>query len=132
MAIEVQDIKSKPSARIKGLGIKLVGYNNEEFKQIPTSEIVILNENGKISNQYLDFSALNFKGVYNASNNTPSLSDSTGLNDDYYIVNVSGSQNLGSGILNMKSGDNLVYSNNKWNLIPMDNKLVYNNDIFTI
>lgn len=128
MAIQIEDIKNKPLVNLKATGVKLVAFNNQEFKQISTKSLVELNSNGKIPTQYLDFSDLKFLGVYDAENNIPSISDSVGNDNEYYIVNVSGTQDLGSGDLDMKTGDNLVYYGGKWNLIPQENYLLYNND----
>lgn len=131
MAIEIQDIKNKPFSPLKAADIKIVGYNNTEFKQISTKNLVELNSKGKIPTQYLDFTDLIFMGVYNAETNEPVITDSIGENNQYYIVNVAGSQNLGSGVLVMNTDDRLVYYNEKWNLVPTDSNLEYN-DIFDI
>lgn len=128
MAIEIQDIKNKPTAGLKEAEIRLVGFNNNEFKQISTRNLVELNSIGKIPTQYLDISGLKFMGLYDALENEPPLSDSVGNNDEYYIVNVSGSQDLGSGVLVMNPNDNLIYHDNKWNLVPNSAQLLYNND----
>lgn len=132
MAIQIEDIKNKPLVNLKAAGVKLVAFDNQEFKQISTKNLVELNSNGKIPTQYLDLTDLIFMGVYDAQNNVPILSDSVGEDNQYYIVNVPGNQNLGSGNLAMSSGDNLIYFNGKWNLIPSDENLIYNNDIFSI
>lgn len=131
MAIKIEDIKSKPLVPLKAQGVKLVAFNNQDFKQVSTKNLVELNSNGKIPSQYLDLTGLKFMGVYDASNNTPALSDSIGNNDEYYIVNVPGVQDFGSGDLTMDYGDNLIYYNNKWNLVKKSNDLIYN-DIFDI
>ena len=130
MAIQIEDIKNKPLENLKAAEVRLVGFNNQEFKQISTKSLVELNSNGKIPAQYLDFSNLKFIGVYDAYTNNPALSNLVGNNNEYYIVNVAGTQNFGSGNLTMKPKDNLVYYDNKWNLIPTENNLIYNNDIF--
>ena len=126
MAIVIDEIKDKPVIELRSAII--VGFNGSGFKQISTSNIVELNSKGKIPISYIDFSDLVFKGTYNALTNVPILSDSIGTDNDYYIVNVDGSQDLGHGLLTMKSGDRLIYYNDMWNLVPDENTLEYNND----
>lgn len=53
---------------------------------------------------------LNYKGTWNASSNSPSLSDGTGSGGDVYRVSVSGSRNLGSGTISWEIGDYAIYS----------------------
>jgi len=120
MAIEIEDIKNKPFSAIKAADVKLVGYNNNEFKQISTKNLVELNSKGKIPTQYLDLSDLKFLGVYDAENNIPNISNSIGNDNEYYIVNVPGTQDFGSGDLILVPGDYLIYSGNKWNKISKD------------
>lgn len=53
---------------------------------------------------------LNYKGTWNVSTNTPTLSDSTGSGGDVYRVSVAGSRNLGSGTISWEVGDYAIYS----------------------
>lgn len=53
---------------------------------------------------------LNYKGTWNASTNTPTLSDSTGSGGDVYRVSVGGSRNLGSGTISWEVGDYAIWS----------------------
>lgn len=53
---------------------------------------------------------LNYKGTWNASTNTPSLTDSTGSGGDVYRVSVGGSRNLGSGTISWEVGDYAIWS----------------------
>lgn len=53
---------------------------------------------------------LNYKGTWNASTNSPSLSDGTGSGGDVYRVSVAGSRNLGSGTISWEVGDYAIYS----------------------
>lgn len=128
MAIQIEDIKNKPLVLLKEAGVKLVAFNNQEFKQISTKNLVELNSKGKIPTQYLDISDLKFLGVYDAENNIPAVSDSTGNDNEYYIVNIGGTQDFGSGDLVMKSGDNLIYFSGKWNVVSNSESLLYDND----
>lgn len=53
---------------------------------------------------------LNYKGTWNASTNSPNLSDGTGSGGDVYRVSVGGSRNLGSGTIAWEVGDYAIYS----------------------
>lgn len=74
-----------------------------------------LNSSGKVPDTQLDFTALDFKGSWNAATNTPSLSDGTGGNGDIYICAVTGTQNLGHGNVTFSQGDLVIHDMIKWN-----------------
>jgi hypothetical protein len=57
--------------------------------------------------------AINFKGTWNASTNTPTLTSSVGTNGDYYVVSVTGSTTL-NGISNWGVGDWAVFNGSVW------------------
>lgn len=62
-------------------------------------------------------SAMEFKGVWDANANSPSLVDGTGNQGDTYRVNVAGTQNLGSGAQTFVVGDLIIYDAvNIWRL----------------
>jgi hypothetical protein len=76
-----------------------------------------LNASSKIDNSYLNTSVMNYHGSWNASTNTPALSDGMVGADpgDVYIVSVAGTQNLGSGNITFSVGDWVIYSQtNVW------------------
>lgn len=51
-----------------------------------------------------------YKGIYNASTNTPALADGVGNNGDVYHVAVAGSHDFGSGAIEFAVGDKVVYA----------------------
>lgn len=53
---------------------------------------------------------VSYKGHWDASTNTPTLADGIGNNGDYYIVNVAGTQDLGSGPIDFAVGDWVIYT----------------------
>lgn len=53
---------------------------------------------------------MEYKGLYNATTNTPTLVDGVGNNGDVYQVSVAGSQNFGSGSITFAVGDKVVYN----------------------
>lgn len=57
--------------------------------------------------------ALNYKGTWNASTNTPTLTSSVGAKGDYYVVSVAGSTNL-NGISNWGIGDLATFNGSVW------------------
>lgn len=73
-----------------------------------------LDSNGRIPYSQLPESAVELKGYWNASTNTPTLVDGTGTNGDEYFVDVAGEQDLGSGSQYFKVGDRVVYSGGIW------------------
>jgi len=57
--------------------------------------------------------ALNYKGTWNASTNTPALVSGTGTKGDYYVVSVPGTTAL-DGISNWGVGDWTVFNGSAW------------------
>jgi hypothetical protein len=58
--------------------------------------------------------ALNYKGTWNASSNTPTLADGTGAKGDYYVVSTAGTQTFNSVQLFFGIGDWIVYNGAVW------------------
>ena len=58
--------------------------------------------------------ALNYKGTWNASTNTPILADGTGAKGDYYVVSTAGTQTFGGVQLFFGLGDWIVYNGAVW------------------
>lgn len=61
-------------------------------------------------------SGLNYKGTWNASTNTPTLTSSIGTNGDYYIVSVAGTTDL-NGITDWQPGDWVIFNGAVWQKI---------------
>jgi hypothetical protein len=57
--------------------------------------------------------ALNYKGTWNASTNTPTLVSSVGTQGDYYVVSVAGSTNL-NGTTLWGVGDMAIFNGSIW------------------
>jgi hypothetical protein len=58
--------------------------------------VATLDENGRVPYSQLPESAMEFKGEWNASTNTPTLADGVGTNGDFYVCNVGGTVNFGT------------------------------------
>jgi hypothetical protein len=76
--------------------------------------LATLDSNGKIPVNQLPNSIMEYKGTYNASINTPSLSDGTGNQGDIYRVSVAGTRNFGSGNITFDVGDYCIYNGSTW------------------
>lgn len=57
--------------------------------------------------------ALNYKGTWNASTNSPTLTSSVGTKGDYYVVSVAGTTNL-DGTNSWSVGDWAVFNGSIW------------------
>ena len=57
--------------------------------------------------------ALNFKGTWNASTNTPTIASGVGVKGDYFVVSVAGSTTI-DGISNWGVGDWITYNGTVW------------------
>ena len=57
--------------------------------------------------------ALNYKGIWNASTNTPALASGVGTQGDYYVVSVAGATDL-DGITNWGVGDWVTFNGSVW------------------
>lgn len=80
-----------------------------------SSTDTILQAFGKIQNQINGvLGGAIYKGTYNATTNTPTLIDGTGTQGYYYVVNVAGNQNFGSGVINFNVGDWVIFNGAIW------------------
>lgn len=70
--------------------------------------VATLDSGSKIPIGQLPTSVVEYKGVWNATTNSPSLADGSGNVGDVYRVTVAGTQNLGSGALTFDVGDQAV------------------------
>lgn len=80
------------------------------------SGIATLDSGGKIPLAQLPASLMEYQGTWNASTNTPTLADGTGVSGYFYRVNVAGTQNLGSGAQTFVVGDWIMYNGTIWQL----------------
>lgn len=62
---------------------------------------------------------LNFLGLWDANTNSPAIADGGGSSGDYYIVSVSGTQDLGSGNITFNLGDFAIYDSGVWNKVAV-------------
>ena len=76
--------------------------------------IASLDGGGKVPISQLPASIMEYKGIWDASSNTPTLADGTGDAGDTYRVSVAGTQNLGSGSITFEVGDYVIYNGTIW------------------
>lgn len=76
--------------------------------------IATLDGAGKIPTTMLTVAAVEYRGTWNASTNTPTLADGTGSTGDLYRVSVAGTRNLGSGAIQFRVGDSVIYNGSVW------------------
>ena len=62
-------------------------------------------------------SGMTYKGVWDASTNTPTLADGTGTTGDTYAVTVGAVRNLGSGNQTFVTGGWCIYNGTIWNAV---------------
>ncbi len=66
-----------------------------------------------------------YKGQWDASTNSPTLIDGTGVSGDYYNVSIGGTQNLGSGSITYALGDQVKYDGSIWGKIDAVGAVTY-------
>lgn len=89
--------------------------------------VATLDENGRIPYSQLPESAMEFKGTWDASTNTPALADGTGDTGDFYVVSVAGTQNLGNGDIKFLENDRVIYSEGVWSKLSAGDVRTVNN-----
>ena len=126
VAIEKLDAQAKVNADNIAANLVLINQNASDIADILASigvssgtapigvGICPLDADAKIPAIHLPDVLLEYKGVWDASTNTPTLSDATGSLNDWYRVNVAGTQDLGSGPIDFAVGDKVVHNGTIW------------------
>jgi microcystin-dependent protein len=119
VAIEKLDTQAKLNADNISSNLVLIGTNAASIADILASigainGICPLDANAKIDTIYLPDILLVYKGIWDASTNTPTLADGTGELNWWYRVNVAGTIDLGSGPLTYAVGDKAVHNGTIW------------------
>ncbi len=120
MKKDLEDMTAQVSANLAAL---------EATKAKPNG-IASLDPDGRIPYSQLPESAMEFKGDWNASTNTPTLADGTGDLGDMYLVSVGGTVDLGSGNITFLDGDRVIYNQaGKWEKISGGSVKSVNNNM---
>lgn len=96
---------------------KLDVNGNARFRSIgttTTSTVLGVTSDGTLTTNVSITGGATWKGGWNASTNTPALSDATGTNGWWYKVTVAGTQNLGSGSITFAVGDDVIHNGSVW------------------
>lgn len=86
--------------------------------------VATLDASGRVPYSQLPESAMEFKGEWDASTNTPHLEDGTGTNGDFYIVSVGGTVNFGTQaeprLITFYPNDRVLFdgSADEWKRLP--------------
>jgi hypothetical protein len=99
-------IKNKPNLTL---------YELVANKGVPNG-YVPLNGSGTIDAAYLNITGTEYKGTWNPTTNTPTLSNATGTNGWFYYVSEDGSVNLGAGVIDFQEGNIIIFDDvsNEW------------------
>ena len=78
------------------------------------SGLATLDGGGKIPSSQLPSSVMQYLGLWNATTNTPTLTNGTGDAGDVYECSVAGTVNFGAGAITFAVGDWAVYNGSAW------------------
>lgn len=92
--------------------------------------VATLDGGGKIPATQLPSTVMEYKGVWDASTNTPTLANGTGNAGDVWLTDVAGSVDFGSGTIVFSIGDWAVYSGAIWERSINSNAVVSVNGQF--
>lgn len=84
------------------------------------SGVATLDGTGRIPSAQLPTTAAQYLGAWNATTNSPTLTNGTGTNGDFYRVSVAGSVDFGAGSISFGVGDMVIYNGSVWERIPAD------------
>lgn len=91
--------------------------NDAQVKRVEMATpdgVATLDSNGKILANQLPETVMDYLGTWNASTNTPTISDGTGNSGDIYLCTTAGTQDLGSGSIDFAEGDWVIYNGSIW------------------
>lgn len=80
--------------------------------------VATLNSMGQVPASQLASSTLNYKGTWNATTNTPTITSGVGTDGDFYIVAVAGTTTI-DGISSWAVGDQIIFDGTVWQKVPL-------------
>lgn len=83
--------------------------------------VATLDSTGRVPYNQLPESAMEYKGTWDASTNTPALADGTGTNGDFYVVSVAGTVTFSAGrSVTFYVNDRVIYDGtlHEWERLP--------------
>lgn len=115
----------------EGNGFAMLGDNGKvpdaQLGRGLANGVASLDEGGRIPYSQLPESAMEFKGTWNASTNTPHLVNGTGTTGDFYVCSVAGTVNFGAGNIEFHDNDRVIYDGSVWTKLNAGAVLTVNN-----
>lgn len=76
--------------------------------------LATLDGSGRVPSAQMSVSAMEWKGNWVASTNTPTLTNGVGTNGDQYKATDTGTVDFGAGNISFNAGDNVIYNGTIW------------------
>ena len=80
--------------------------------------VATLDSGGKIPTSQLPAGVFTYAGTWNASTNTPTLANGTGVSGTIYQVSTAGTVNFGAGNVTFTQNDWVIYNGSIWEVSP--------------
>lgn len=94
---------------------KMIDDLTEQTEITDSSTMLAINDGSTDAKKASIVKVRGFLGTWDASTNTPTLVDGTGVAGDRYKVSAAGTVNFGNGDINFAEGDQVFYDGNVWN-----------------
>jgi len=110
------------TATANGHAVEYAQYTTALGLKVNTSAVgaangvASLDSGGKVPLSQLPASLMEYQGTWNATTNSPTLADGTGVSGYFYRVQTAGTQDLGSGSQTFVVGDWVMYNGSIWQL----------------
>lgn len=76
--------------------------------------VATLDGSGLLPASQLPVTAMEYLGAWNASTNSPTLSNGSGTNGDFYLCSTAGTVDFGAGNITFAVGDSVIYNGSIW------------------
>lgn len=76
--------------------------------------VATLDGSGQIPLSQINLEGLSYKGLWDASTNTPAITNGVGEDADFYFSSTDGTVDLGNGPIEFLEGDAVIYHNGIW------------------
>lgn len=76
--------------------------------------VATLDGSGQVPLSQINLEGLSYKGLWDASTNTPSITNGVGEDADFYFSSTDGTVDLGSGPIEFLEGDAVIYHDGVW------------------
>jgi len=93
---------------------KLISELDEQTTLTTDNNFIVINQGSNDAKKIKIPLIRGYKGEYNASTNTPNLSNGTGVKGDTYTISVSGNRDFGNGFVSLIVDDIIYYNGSKY------------------